>query len=127
MRSVRWGGRTASLALGLALLAPGRARAGCPSVCEATVDTPTVTPPLACMSVKVTAETCDCATFVVVKNGCADALEPVGFTFGSCASGAACTVAPGEMRSMRLSVIGTGMHPWSLEVRGGDGSHTIAG
>jgi hypothetical protein len=72
-----------ALAILLVLVAP-RARAGCPNVCDLIVSQATIDPPIACLTVKPTAETCDCGVFLTVTNGCTDTVSATDFLFTSC-------------------------------------------
>lgn len=72
-----------ALAILVVLVAP-RARAGCPNVCDLVVSQATIDPPIACLTVKPTAETCDCGVFLTITNGCTDTVSATDFQFTSC-------------------------------------------
>jgi MYXO-CTERM domain-containing protein len=128
--------RCASVAV-LSLAAFTRtARAGCPNVCELTVGAITVVPPLDCVTVEATAQTCDCGVFVSLNNGCTTPVDAVGFTFTSCGPPGAnagsltqpCPVVePNMLATVPLRTTGTGMKQWALQLQneGTDFSVTI--
>ena len=75
-----------ALAILLVFVAP-RARAGCLNVCDLTVSQAAIDPPIACLTVKPTAETCDCGLFLTMTNGCTDTVSATDFQFDNCAGG----------------------------------------
>jgi MYXO-CTERM domain-containing protein len=97
------------------------AHAGCPNACTlATKPVAAADPPLECMRVTATDETCDCGVFVDVINDCAEPLAAVGFTFDNCfprvgsseGQGPCVTLAPRAHGNVR----------WKFEVPGGTGA-----
>jgi hypothetical protein len=70
----------------VALLVPGVARAGCPSLCEISEASFTLEPELPCAVVSARSSDCDCGVSVSVDNDCALALQALSFSFRSCGS-----------------------------------------
>jgi hypothetical protein len=126
------------LAAVLALAAAPAARAGCPNVCELTIDAVSVVPSLDCAHWQLTPNTCDCGVFVEMANGCSAPLDAVGFAFSSCgAPGASASsltqpclaVSPTQVASVPLRTTGTGSKQWPLHLnqQGTDYTVTITG
>jgi hypothetical protein len=65
-------------------LAGGTAYAGCPNLCDLTVEPAAMEPPLPCAAVNVRADECDCAAGVSLLNTCTTALEALDFSFDAC-------------------------------------------
>jgi hypothetical protein len=76
--------RGPSLGALVLLLVTRPAYAGCPNSCELALGAITVDPPLACVTIAATADTCDCGVFASLTNGCTTALSAVDFQFNSC-------------------------------------------
>jgi len=106
----------------LMVIAAPRARAGCLNVCDLTVSQATIDPPIACLTVKPTAETCDCGVLLTMTNGCTDAVSATDFQFDSCLGGSAPTghqcpsISPGQEGLEELTIpasTGTGVKSWT--------------
>src|SRR2546421_6571416 len=74
------------LAAFLVLAAAPLARAGCPNVCELTIDPVSVVPALDCAHWDLAPDRCDCGVFVKMTNDCSTSVDTVGFAFSSCGS-----------------------------------------
>ena len=133
---MRSGRSSIAAALGFATLAR-TAVAGCPNVCELTVDPATVAPALACVKIEVTSETCDCGVSVSLTNGCTTSVNAIGFTFDSCGPPGAnlaqltqpCPVVePSMLATKLLRASGTGSKHWALQLQnqGADYTATVA-
>jgi len=56
-------------------LVPANAQAGCPNICELTVQSPVVLPPLSCVRLSAEGQECGCGVHLQVSNDCAASLE----------------------------------------------------
>ena len=110
-----------ALAILLVFVAP-RARAGCLNVCDLTVSQAAIDPPIACLTVKPTAETCDCGLFLTMTDGCTDTVSATDFQFDNCLGGGALvghqcpSISPGQEGEEILKIpasSGTGVKSWT--------------
>jgi len=111
--------------LAVMVVAP-RARAGCPNVCDLVISQATIDPPIDCLTVTPTAETCDCGAFLTMTNGCTDTISATDFQFDSCGpvggtpTGHQCPgLSPGEQGEYRVTIpasSGTGSKSWTLHL-----------
>ena len=110
------------------------ARAGCPNTCDLTIEPSSIAPPLDCLQVRVTPETCDCGVFLTMTNGCTAAIDTVGWTLASCgqpgeSAGSrtpnCSAIRPTEEGSSALRTSGTGHKEWPLQVTVQGASYTV--
>jgi hypothetical protein len=117
-----------------AVLFARTARAGCPNTCDVTIEPASIAPPLDCLLVEVTPETCDCGAFVKMTNGCAAPVDTVGWTLASCGQpgeGAGSltmncsTLSPKAVGNSPLRTSGTGHKEWPLQIAAQGTSYTV--
>jgi hypothetical protein len=110
----------------VALNTPRFANAGCPSVCEITVDPPRVEPALAaCVTVKMTGTDCQCGVLATVNNGCNVAVDSP-MTMLRCGSQDCSSIPPYAEGHVFWPLGGVGTESFSLTLRTSDGvTHTL--
>ena len=103
------------------------AHAGCPNVCDITVQPATVDPPLDCLQVNASGQTCDCGVFITITNQCGTTLAFPDSTLYYCGeAGQFTTVDAGGDCSgnKRINSVGPGV--WTLEVQESNSTHTLS-
>jgi hypothetical protein len=130
-RSGRWV-RVGIAALGALLIAlePESAAAGCPSLCELSVATAVVTPPIVCAKIEARPQKCNCALEFLVRNDCSFPIEAVNFEFRACSEVngpiAACsTLTPRHQGVRTFSQTTVGPIRERLVLRTPDGDHQV--
>jgi len=108
-------------------LAVSAARAGCPNVCELTVEPAEVDPALACLVVEASDQTCDCSVLLEISNQCDASLAFPEGTFYYCGDRAeGCDTLPaGSSSTAERRVTGEGPGDWVLTFEGEGTPHTL--
>jgi hypothetical protein len=114
-------------------LAGGTAYAGCPNLCDLTVEPAAMEPPLPCAAVNVRADECDCAAGVSLLNTCTTALEALDFSFDACSPEGdltsvelQCTLVQPRFGAVYdLKPTELGHKEWELHLRNDGNDHTL--
>jgi len=123
-----------TLTLALTALFARSAAAGCPNVCDMSLDVARIEPALACAGLKASPQDCDCGVDLDLGNGCESPIEAVDFKFDLCWSPSAapssyvrdCTVLPvAEQGSLELKLNATGVSERRLTLQHQGAQHQI--